>query len=443
MTVVDFDTRPTSTHSAAPRPAVSRPAGPRSGGPHPTASRTPAPRPSTAPRVFAPQLRVADKPAAAVLRVIRRGGLVLRDEIVKETQLSAATVNRQVTALIEAGLVRERADRAASGVVGRPRLPLEIDPDGPVALGIHIGFRVSTITMHDVAGKVVGAIQIPTPSSSDPTEVLSVVATSARRFLTRFENRTVLGAGIAIGGRVDERGVVLDHPRLKWSGVALGERLSGAIGLPVTVAPHVEAMAAAELHLSPELESQGSTLYFYGRETVGVALALHGAVHAPKSGPHTIGHLPIRGAELLDPRRTGRLEDAVTDTAFVEAAVAAGLDVQAAGDVHKLAAAHPETPQGIVAHALIAERGRLLGEAVALVADIFNPDRVILGGQAFTDFPGILPEVSRALKATSAEPGREVRVTGAAGRVQQQAAGAVALDGVYTDPLGAVARASA
>ncbi|MGV7750404.1 MarR family transcriptional regulator, partial [Mycobacterium kansasii] len=71
-------------------------------------------------RVFAPQLRVSEKPAAAVLRVIRRGGLVLRDEIVRETQLSAATVNRQVTALIEAGLVRERADRAASGVVGRP-----------------------------------------------------------------------------------------------------------------------------------------------------------------------------------------------------------------------------------------------------------------------------------------------------------------------------------
>ncbi|GAA4397799.1 ROK family transcriptional regulator [Tsukamurella soli] len=393
--------------------------------------------------MFAPQLRVADKPAAAVLRVIRRGGLVLRDEIARETGLSAATVNRQVTALIEAGLVHERADRAASGVVGRPRLPLEIDPDGPLALGIHIGFRVSTITMHDVSGKTVGAIQIPTPASTDPGEVLSVVATSARRFLTRWGGRSILGAGVAIGGRVDDRGVVVDHPRLKWSGVALGERLSGAIGLPVTVAPHVEAMAAAELHLSPELESQGSTLYFYGRETVGVALALHGAVHAPKSGPHTIGHLPIRGADLLDTHRTGRLEDAVTDTAFVDAAVAAGLTARTPADVHKIAEQGPDTADGGIAHALIAERGRLLGEAVALVADIFNPDRVILGGQAFTDYPAILPEVSRALKATSAEPGREVRVTSAAARVQQQAAGAVALDGVYTDPLGAVARISA
>ncbi|GAA1007633.1 hypothetical protein GCM10009551_088050 [Nocardiopsis tropica] len=77
------------------------------------------------------------------------------------------------------------------------------------------------------------------------------------------------------------------------------------------------------------------------------------------------------------------------------------------------------------------------------MADIFNPDRLILGGQAFTDYPAILPHVSAALKATSAEPGRSVRVSGAGGRVQQQAAGAAALDGVYTDPLGAIARATA
>ncbi|CAM3966454.1 ROK family transcriptional regulator [Tsukamurella ocularis] len=373
-----------------------------------------------------------------MLRVIRRGGLVLRDEIVRETQLSAATVNRQVTALIEAGLVRERADRAASGVVGRPRLPLEVDPNGPVALGIHIGFRVSTVTMHDVAGKVIGAIQIPTPESGESGEVLSVIATSARRFLARWDGRTVLGAGVAIGGRVDDRGIVADHPRLGWKDVALGERLSGAIGLPVTVAPHVEAMAAAELHLSEEYESQGSTLYFYGRETVGVALALHGAVHSPKSGPHTIGHLPTRNVELLDPKRTGRLEDAVTDTAVVDAARAQKLPVRTIADLHKLADGGNET-----ARAIVAERGRVLGEAAALVADIFNPDRLILGGQAFTDHTAILPHVSAALKATSAEPGRSVRVSGAGGRVQQQAAGAAALDGVYTDPLGAVSRANA
>jgi hypothetical protein len=248
MTVIDFHT----PHTARGAHAAVRPA-------------TAVPVRAYAPRVFAPQLRLADKPAGVVLRVIRRGGLVLRDEIVAQTTFSAATVNRQVTALIDAGLVRERADRAASGVVGRPRLPLEIDPTGPLTLGIHIGYRVISITMHDITAKVVGAIQVPTPEGADAGETLAVIATSARRFLARWDGRTVLGAGVAVGGRVDERGVVLDHPRLGWQGVAVGERLSGAIGLPVTVAPHVEAMAAAELHLSQEGAAKESTLYFYAR----------------------------------------------------------------------------------------------------------------------------------------------------------------------------------
>lgn len=437
MTVIDFHSpvHPAAVHSAAVHPAAVHPAALRA---RPAPDRLPAP---AAPlrahpaRVFTPELRLADKPAGVVLRVIRRSGLVLRDEIVAQTTFSAATVNRQVTALIEAGLVRERADRAASGLVGRPRLPLEIDPRGPLALGIHIGYRVISITLHDVTAKVVGAIQVPTPEEGDPGQTLAVIATSTRRFLARWDGRAVLGAGIAIGGRVDEQGVVLDHPRLGWRGVALGERLSGAIGLPVTVAPHVEAMAAAELHLTAEGAAKESALYFYARETVGVALAVHGAVHSPRSGPHTIGHLPTRNATLLDPERTGRLSDAVTDTALVRAAGGLGLTARTPVDVHRLAAAGDAGAAG-----LVAERGRLLGEAAALVADIFNPDRLVLGGQGFTDYPAILPHVSTALKSASQTIGREVRVTGAAGRVQQQAAGAVALDGVYTDPVGAVAR---
>ena len=72
-------------------------------------------------RVFAPQLLVSEKPAAAVLRVIRRGGLVLRDEIVRETQLSAATVNRQVTALIEE--VLEGYGAEMSRIAARSEVP--------------------------------------------------------------------------------------------------------------------------------------------------------------------------------------------------------------------------------------------------------------------------------------------------------------------------------
>lgn len=59
------------------------------------------------------------------------------------------------------------------------------------------------------------------------------------------------------------------------------------------------------------------------------------------------------------------------------------------------------------------------------MSDIFNPDHVILGGQAFTDYPEALPVVSKALRATSVITNRDVRVARSAITVQQKAARAV------------------
>ncbi len=81
----------------------------------------------------------------------------------------------------------------------------------------------------------------------------------------------------------------------------------------------------------------------------------------------------------------------------------------------------------------------MLGRTVALIADIFNPDHVILGGQAFTDYPTTLPVVAGSLRETSVVPNRDVRVSHSGTTVQQQAAGAVSLDAVYSDPLAALA----
>ena len=77
----------------------------------PVHSRTPL---TTHQQVVAPSLRVGDGPAAAVFAAARRRGPIARDAIATLTSLSIATVNRQVTALLDAGLLRERADRLRS-----------------------------------------------------------------------------------------------------------------------------------------------------------------------------------------------------------------------------------------------------------------------------------------------------------------------------------------
>jgi predicted NBD/HSP70 family sugar kinase len=398
-----------------------------------------------------PSLHLSDSAAASVFRAVRLRGPVGRDVIAGVTSLSIATVNRQVIALLEAGLLRERADLAVSGAIGRPRVPVEVNHEPFVTLGIHIGARTTSIVATDLFGRTLDTVETPTPlNAAGPA--LSSLADSAVRYLRRWHRRRPLWVGVAIGGAVDSATGHVDHARLGWRQAPVGPVLADALGLPVSVASHVDAMAGAELLLGMRrfAPSSPTSLYVYARETVGYALVIGGRVHCPASGPGTIAPLPVH-SELLG--GTGQLESTVSDEAVLAAArrlkiipgglpsgptTRAGGSTTAITDVLRVARAGSRQ-----AKELLAERARVLGEAVALLRDLLNPDELVVGGQAFTEYPEGMAEVEAAFAARSVLAPRDIRVTVFGNRVQEAGAGIVSLGGLYADPLSAMRRAGA
>jgi predicted NBD/HSP70 family sugar kinase len=400
--------------------------------------------------IVAPSLKVADAAAASVFSAARIRGPIARDAIAQHTQLSIATVNRQVTALLEAGILRERADLAVSGAIGRPRVPVEVNHEPFLTLGIHIGARTTSIVATDLFGRTLDVVETPTPAGAQAA-ALATLASSARRYLSRWHRRRPLWVGVASGGVVDSSTGYLDHPRLGWHDAPVGPVLAEALGLPVSLASHVDAMAGAELLLGgrqrgrEEQLAQGTdtgqartSLYVYARETVGYALSIDGRVHSPASGPGTIAGLPAQ-SELLG--GTGQLESTVSDEAVLTAARRLRI-VPAEGPASTpagvLRAARAGNPQAVE---LLADRARVLGEAVALLRDLLNPDDLIVGGQAFTEYPEGMAAVESAFARRSVLASRDIRVTAFGNRVQEAGAGIVSLGGLYADPIGAMRRA--
>ncbi|MFX0573034.1 ROK family protein [Nocardia nepalensis] len=401
--------------------------------------------------VVAPELRIADNPAAAVLRTAT-GGPVSRDNAARTTGLSIATVNRQVSALLAAGLLRERPDLTASGAVGRPRVPFEIDHEAYLTLGIHIGAAVTKIVAADLRGRILGGLAIATPQTGQDFATMTV-ARSAKAFLQRWHRRKPLWAGVAIGGRVDPLTGVVDHPKLAWQGAQVGSVLGEVLELPVSVAPHVEAMAASELLLptgepkevdrrGARTAGPGSSLYFYVRETAGIAVTLDGRVHTPSSGPGSIAHLPTGSDVECTCGRRGCLEVTVGDRSLHARAVGRGIIPAHKGtggttiaDLYRAAEAGAADAQE-----LLAERATILGHTVAMVRDMLNPDRVILGGQAFTGYRPAVAHVARAFAQSSQLPPTDIRISGFGGKVQEFAAVVTSLSAIYADPLSAVRR---
>jgi predicted NBD/HSP70 family sugar kinase len=250
----------------------------------------------------------------------------------------------------------------------------------------------------------------------------------------------------------------------------VGPVLAEALGLPVSVASHVDAMAGAELLLGvrrqPLLNVAGkpaqllnvagkpaqllnvagkpaqppttTSLYVYARETVGYALSIGGRVHSPASGPGTIAALPAHSDLLGD---TGQLESTVSDEAVLTAARKLRI-IAAEGPASTVTALLRTARQGNEqARALLAERARVLGESVALLRDMLNPDELIVGGQAFTEYPEGMTLVEAEFAARSVLPPRDIRVTAFGNRVQEAGAGVVSLGGLYADPISAMRRA--
>ncbi|WP_405487921.1 ROK family protein [Nocardia sp. NBC_00511] len=412
----------------------------------PLSSTVPTARLAPARPAVPPELRITDNPAAAVLRAATRGP-IFRDVAAQNTGLSIATVNRQVSSLLSAGLLRERADLTASGAVGRPRVPFEVDTDSFVTLGVHIGFTVTRIVAADLSGRILGGLEIATPQTGQDA-ALTIVARSAKAFLDRLPRRRPLWTGVALAGRVDPAAGVVDHPRLGWTAAPVAAVFSSVLDLPVSVSAHVEAMAAAELLLAtrePSDETRpGSSLFVYARETAGVAVTLHDRVHTPANGPGSIAHLPTGSdADCICGRR-GCLEATIGERALLERAVRKGVlpkpeaprrpvitDLYRAADSGNTAAAD-----------LLFERAEILGRTAALVRDMFNPDRVVLGGQAFTGYRPGMERVAKAFAESTTLPAADLRISRFGGRVQEFAAAVTSVSVFYADPLSAMRRAT-
>jgi predicted NBD/HSP70 family sugar kinase len=391
--------------------------------------------------IVAPSLRVAEAAAASVFGAARLRGPIARDVIAKTTGLSIATVNRQVTALLGAGVLRERADLAVSGAIGRPRVPVEVNHEPYLTLGLHIGARTTSIVATDLLGRTLDVVETPTPRGPQDA-ALAALAESARRYLSRWHRRRPLSVGVAAGGVTDSATGHLDHARLGWVDAPAGPVLGETLGLPVSLASHVDAMAGAELLLGSRGVAPvpgGTSVYVYARETVGYALSIGGRVHTPDSGPGTIAALPAQSALLGG---TGRLESTVSDEAVLTAARKGGI-IPAEGPASTIAAVLRAARRGDERAAeLLAERARVLGEAVALLRDMLNPDDVVVGGQAFTEYPEGMALVEAAFTERSVLAPRTIRVTAFGNRVQEAGAGVVSLGGLYADPVGAMRRAA-
>lgn len=322
--------------------------------------------------------RGRDLSRSAVLNLLGTQGPISRADIARALGMSPAAVTQITRRLLDQGLAQHVAQAKSNG--GRPGQLIGLVGSSGRALGVKLGADHLAIVNARLDGQLLSSESVPFDTTR-PDALHRLGSLLAERVMAQHDSLPpLLGVGVAAPGTVrdPEEGVV-DADVLRWSEVPVGRHLRGVLGLPVVVENDVNALAVAEV------------LYGYGRDTrdflvltigrgVGLSIVNDGTVYrGGAGGAGEFGHFPIEpdGPECGCGRH-GCLEARVGEQGLTRWARERGV-LGPRQSFHALVGAADAGRAGALD--VFADAGRLLGRAMAGVANLLDPDQIVVLGE--------------------------------------------------------------
>jgi glucokinase len=272
---------------------------------------------------------------------------------------------------------------------------------GVLTVGVDVGGTSVRAGVVDVEGEVIDSASTATPKSDDALE--AAIASTVGELAARHE---ISAVGLALAGFIDaDRGLVRFAPHLSWRDAPVADRMAARLGVPVVVEHDANAAALAERRYGAA--AGAATCVFVALGTgIGGALLLDGALYRGAFGvAPEFGHVRV----VPDGRpcpcgKRGCWERYCSGTALATTALEMLADPDAANSVlyremlrdpgritgQRVAAAARDGDR--VARRAVADMGRWLGEGLSLIADVFDPELVVIGGGVSVSAPLFLDE---------------------------------------------------
>jgi predicted NBD/HSP70 family sugar kinase len=332
--------------------------------------------------------------SSAALELIHTAGTLRRTELTARLGLSRSAVGAVVEDLRARQLILVETRPGPAGEAGRPSHQVSLHPDGPVVVAIQLRSDSYRVAVVGLGGELVSSSSAPLPQPSTPERVLGAIARDAVAAAASCP-RSCLGVGVAVPSavsRVDQHALAALY--LRWpSAVPVRTILSRLIGaeLPVHVGNDANLAALAEFRHGAGVGASDMLFLTTGQRGVGGGLVVGGRLFTGSAGyALELGHLTVdpAGRECHCGNR-GCLDVEADPRALVEAA---GIAVTDEGDVEAAArdvmARAARDPRAGAAVARVADR---LAVGLAGLVNLFNPDRIVLGG-LYADVLGAMAE---------------------------------------------------
>jgi predicted NBD/HSP70 family sugar kinase len=330
---------------------------------------------------------------SAVLEAVRSEEGITQPALTERVGLGRSVVAQRVAELETAGLVEPAGLGPSTG--GRAPRQLRLRAEAGHVLGVDIATNELLVAVSDLRGNLLATRHEESDVSNGPEAIFTAVERMGDALLDETGARDSLwSVGLGMPGAVafDDGDATAMPTMPDWDRFPTRRRLAARWTAPVWMDNRVNLSALGERRVNPLAAASQHTIYLGGGEAIGAAVVVDGRLYRGARGlAGEIGHVPVLGAGDAPCRcgnvgcldavagraalvRDGRLL-AETGQSPALAAILAATGTLRPADI--TSAADKDDP---AARALLQRSARLLGNSLATLVSVFNPDLVILGG---------------------------------------------------------------
>lgn len=335
---------------------------------------------------------------ALVCETILTQGPILRGEVSRLTGLSSAAVTRATRTLLEAGYVVELGPTGARAGSGRPASLLDMRADREFFVGVTVATEELIGVVIDLKAGVRIARHRPL-SSRGVASVVSAIADLVAELTREFprSSGSMSRLGVTVSGDVDRSlGVAQYSPFLQWRNVPLAQLLESETGLITVLENNVRGLTIAEQWFGAGVGVSSFALVTIGAG-IGSGLVVNGSVLTGAHGvAGEIGHIPI---DPLGPQCRcgcrGCVEAIASDQAIIDQ-IRSKTGIPGLTGSDAIALAESGDP---AARSVFSSAGRAIGLALASLANLIGPERIVISGEGLAALDLFEEEVRQSFAA--------------------------------------------
>jgi glucokinase-like ROK family protein len=325
-----------------------------------------------------------------ILNALFDYGQLTLSELSSHTAISLPLVTLLVNELKENNYITE-LKRTETTQAGRPPVIVKLNKAAGYILGVDLGRINTNFVLIDLEKNIIKEHHKKAFQLSNNEMSFDEIEIDINKFLSEagIEWKELLGIGISIPGLVQGKNGI-SHTYFNFTSEPLGEYLTNRFNIPVRIEHDVKAMTSAEICFGAVKDSKDVLYLNYGWG-LGLGIIVNGQLYfGNDSYAGEFGHISVvPNGELCYCGKHGCLETVSSGKAISR--IASNKLINGANSILKsdeiklksiktkalLEAANRGDQFSIE---ILENAGKYLGIGIAILINIFNPNKIIIGG---------------------------------------------------------------